>query len=344
MDNTQAKAPVFTNSEINWLYKEDLSISEDKINTILSLPRESLISDLEKVLQDGIDRYDYFYELYDYDEFERKNFYFMIHAFFFLGEIEARETITSIINTLSQEDDFYDFYFGDYLTEVLWEPIYKIFKNNKEEAKQFMLKPDVYLFCKTPISQAFVQIALNEPEQKTEIVQWYNEILNYYYNYSIEDNITEPDLNYLITGPDLNYLIIKDVIKLESEELLPVIKKFIDNKVVNGIDSSDLFENALKEDEDIHLKFDILPIAEKYQEILGSWLENPEKYTNMFDELLDKVFDESEEDIDFEDIEYEKTNKYDEEIKPIRNEPKIGRNEPCPCGSGKKYKKCCMNK
>ncbi|MDE3161441.1 MAG: SEC-C domain-containing protein [Acidobacteriota bacterium] len=21
--------------------------------------------------------------------------------------------------------------------------------------------------------------------------------------------------------------------------------------------------------------------------------------------------------------------------------PKIGRNEPCPCGSGKKFKKCC---
>jgi SEC-C motif-containing protein len=25
----------------------------------------------------------------------------------------------------------------------------------------------------------------------------------------------------------------------------------------------------------------------------------------------------------------------------IRNGPKIGRNEPCPCGSGKKYKHCC---
>ncbi len=23
---------------------------------------------------------------------------------------------------------------------------------------------------------------------------------------------------------------------------------------------------------------------------------------------------------------------------------KIGRNEPCPCGSGKKYKKCCLLK
>lgn len=26
---------------------------------------------------------------------------------------------------------------------------------------------------------------------------------------------------------------------------------------------------------------------------------------------------------------------------PITVETKTGRNEPCPCGSGKKYKKCC---
>jgi len=29
------------------------------------------------------------------------------------------------------------------------------------------------------------------------------------------------------------------------------------------------------------------------------------------------------------------------EKKPIRVGKKIGRNEPCPCGSGKKYKNCC---
>jgi preprotein translocase subunit SecA len=27
-----------------------------------------------------------------------------------------------------------------------------------------------------------------------------------------------------------------------------------------------------------------------------------------------------------------------------RSAPKIGRNDPCPCGSGKKYKKCCLPK
>ena len=36
---------------------------------------------------------------------------------------------------------------------------------------------------------------------------------------------------------------------------------------------------------------------------------------------------------------------YPEEMEiqmPVRNENKIGRNAPCPCGSGKKYKRCCL--
>ncbi len=39
------------------------------------------------------------------------------------------------------------------------------------------------------------------------------------------------------------------------------------------------------------------------------------------------------------------TNTPEPEVKrtPVRREgPKIGRNDPCPCGSGKKYKKCCL--
>jgi preprotein translocase subunit SecA len=27
--------------------------------------------------------------------------------------------------------------------------------------------------------------------------------------------------------------------------------------------------------------------------------------------------------------------------RPVRTGPKVGRNEPCPCGSGKKFKNCC---
>lgn len=38
------------------------------------------------------------------------------------------------------------------------------------------------------------------------------------------------------------------------------------------------------------------------------------------------------------------TGNYRPSIEPIKKDKKIGRNEPCPCGSGKKYKRCCLKK
>ena len=35
---------------------------------------------------------------------------------------------------------------------------------------------------------------------------------------------------------------------------------------------------------------------------------------------------------------------HDKFFKCKKSPRKIGRNEPCPCGSGKKYKKCCLDK
>jgi uncharacterized protein YecA (UPF0149 family) len=30
-----------------------------------------------------------------------------------------------------------------------------------------------------------------------------------------------------------------------------------------------------------------------------------------------------------------------EKVEPLQTGEKVGRNDPCPCGSGRKYKKCC---
>ena len=55
----------------------------------------------------------------------------------------------------------------------------------------------------------------------------------------------------------------------------------------------------------------------------------------------------------FDYIKWVIKNKYgllNEQIDVEKNKPqpiiseKVGRNESCPCGSGKKYKKCCINK
>jgi len=44
-----------------------------------------------------------------------------------------------------------------------------------------------------------------------------------------------------------------------------------------------------------------------------------------------------------EDATLTNANQGDKKPEPIRNRnDKVGRNDPCPCGSGKKFKNCCM--
>ncbi|WP_419786799.1 preprotein translocase subunit SecA [Pseudodesulfovibrio sp.] len=54
-------------------------------------------------------------------------------------------------------------------------------------------------------------------------------------------------------------------------------------------------------------------------------------------EVKDEEFQHEE----TEDLNYEGADSGDQKPKQVVKEPKIGRNDPCPCGSGKKYKKCC---
>ena len=53
------------------------------------------------------------------------------------------------------------------------------------------------------------------------------------------------------------------------------------------------------------------------------------------DDERDDPWDDEDDDPDKEDLEPKE---------PYRAPPKVGRNAPCPCGSGKKYKKCCGNR
>lgn len=47
--------------------------------------------------------------------------------------------------------------------------------------------------------------------------------------------------------------------------------------------------------------------------------------------------------LDMKAVAIEDNEEFNEEVQEtyIREEAKVGRNDPCPCGSGKKYKKCC---
>lgn len=73
---------------------------------------------------------------------------------------------------------------------------------------------------------------------------------------------------------------------------------------------------------------------------------------NMFEEMIYNIKEETvrfiyrvqpERKVERERVAEPTSTNMDESVKkePIRKEKKIGRNDPCPCGSGKKYKNCC---
>lgn len=67
-------------------------------------------------------------------------------------------------------------------------------------------------------------------------------------------------------------------------------------------------------------------------------------YYNMLDANADWLYNLPQWASILTDSERKEIKKAYNKTKIVVKDPKIGRNDPCPCGSGRKYKQCCMNK
>lgn len=109
--------------------------------------------------------------------------------------------------------------------------------------------------------------------------------------------------------------------------------RIIDNKWMDHIDAMDQLRNGIslraygQKDPLVEYKFEAF---EAFNAMIYSIKEDFVRYI-----LRLKVVEKTEE-------RKISTNQGEETVKkPVRNTKKVGRNEPCPCGSGKKYKHCC---
>ena len=79
--------------------------------------------------------------------------------------------------------------------------------------------------------------------------------------------------------------------------------------------------------------------ADSLQNVRGSW-EEKNKEDEQERRILESICIQHEIDHLNGITIHDRENK----SKPIVSQKKVGRNDPCPCGSGKKYKKCCLKK
>jgi hypothetical protein len=306
--------PAFTHLEINWLYEISIDFPEEIIHQILNLPKESLVDDLEKVLEDAVIRFGYFHD--NEDEFSD----FLIHAFILLAELPSEKSLPLMLSVLEYDKYFLDFWFGDHITETLWHCFYKLGQNQTGLLKEFLLKPGINAYAKSVVTDALSQIALHQPERNAEIENIFAEVFNRFLN-------ATPDENLIDSG--FLDMAIASAIDVGFRNLLPIIKELYDRDIV-----------------DIDINGDYNEVVEHFEESLDEeWKKEIFDIYGLYHDMNQK-FDEND---DYEKVDNSVDGFYadDNFIPDTWNKPihaisdKVGRNDPCPCGSGLKYKKCC---
>lgn len=318
------EAPQFSNPIIQQLYCNDTHIDAQIIADILALPKDSLFEDLKKVVYDSMARQIYFEEL----DWNPKTHTFLFHALFLLAEIKHEDTLPVFLDVLRHDYDYSEFWMGDYLTDSYWNLLYPIAKDKLADLYNYVVEPNGYTYSKSTITQLLEQLLLNEPDRKQEIIDWCRSIFNFWLN-----NIENKD----IIDHELIAFFVSDVVNMKLIELIPEIKLLFDNKLV-AIGISGTREDCLEDIEDSRERIRKSKIhtciTDRYEDYKNNWgktndeYEREERASNELDALED-FWDEVDE------------LSVGEKESQHAQLPKIGRNDPCICGSGKKYKKCC---
>ena len=155
-------------------------------------------------------------------------------------------------------------------------------------------------------------IAYNESADRGQLQQFWGSY------FQIEKEIYEQ----LLSNPDEEVKVtVKELAEKYGQEVL-TMGGFLD-----GIDESLKEANPIEtmdEDTVVSLAFDKEKLYKNMVAAKADWLYELPQWKDIYsEEELKKLYKEQK------------------ESTTIRKEKKIGRNDPCPCGSGKKYKKCC---
>ncbi len=299
--------PVLVHIQTYWLYQYDCNIPLDFIEEIKSLPRESLLKDLQSVLFDSIARYKDFKKLAG-DDYRN---WFPIHALLLMKDLRATESLETILDFLSQDENFLDFWLGDILTEEGWSIILMCGSHNLNRLDSFIKEPGHYTWSRTAIGEAVCQAALHNIIPHEKAVDWLCNVMQYFLQNRQTENLIDSNLNGSL---------ICDCIDLAATETLPIIKKMLDEKIAP-----------------LSYAGDWTDIQEQFKIPVGEWVKKKiENINETYKSLL------SREEKEIEISKPQKNNSINSGWPaPIVNDhPKIGRNDLCPCGSGKKYKKC----
>jgi len=342
--------PQFNHPEVEELYRYGLDIDHSIIDKLLNLPQKTLVQDLELVLTDSIRRYEYFSKkIQNQEHIDDRFLTFPFHALALLAYKENRKSLAAVFHLLRQGDDLLWFWFGGLLLDVGEVFIAQLGKNDIQILKNYLKEENIGTTSKIVVSKGLVRLAVQYPGRKREIVKIFDEVFRYFIAQNNNDQLID---THLISQ------MVWSCLYLNSSSLSNVISALYDCQIVEAhiLGSKeemleDINDPFIVQPYPYPLNYDIYAFYDGLSDITANQSYEQSDPHNFYYETYEYEYP-SNSDVPLTDNNgpLNPKDNFDAIIDEIFMKPEtfvkdeeIGRNDPCPCGSGRKYKHCCLD-
>ncbi len=234
----------------------------------------------------------------------------VFHAVFFLTEWGDDRLIEHLLHILSGTEEDIDELFGDALLEHVWLPFARLGNDVLSRLQAFVADEEKFFYSRTTVLNGIIAMPLFHPDRRAEVIAIVERLL--------EQRWGMPD-DYLA-------LLLCTCADLGLGELQPAADRFLETVIpippdeIPSATAEDVRAAFVRGMVDSSTGSQAREIFGVY-EALGAMARTHDRDSN------DGGNEEERDDADV--------------LLPYhRPEPNVGRNDPCPCGSGKKHKKC----
>lgn len=252
------------------------------------------------------------------------------HALKLLGHLKSAQSLPLVLDFFRLPSDNTYAWLGDLLTEDLWEVPLLCGLDQVESLVAFIKDASIEdEYAKVTIFDSLEQMALHFPEKKAAISDHIYDLLRYF-NELPEETFDELGVEFLLAS------MADAVANLTLTRAIPVVKALYKKERIDTMlrGSWNEFKKELEEEPDT--KLSLYEDARHWYKQRGEfWQKRAEN------ERLKRIQLEAEAaKLAKEKERLSALNELQQKQLQLTGSSKIGRNDPCPCGSGKKFKRC----
>ena len=319
--------PTFAYPVFEKLFERDYFIDDAVLREILALGPAAAVPELLKITDFTLDHSP---KGMPKDGTWFDHFYFP-HALYLLHDLHAPEALDVYRRLLRLHSSATEFWFGDELFEELSDMVARASQSRLPELLTMLEDKEMMLQHRLVASGAISRLAREQPELRPAISSFLQRYLRHIIAHADQAAQLFPadadDIGYELQ--DYLGLLLVDVQEADLRELEPELRELhrlglVDESIAGGAD-------------DINFKrarplLSPADIFTRYQQLR----DLPDNYSPFHPDAAAIAERRAQEEASYARLRYEAMLR-----QPRQALPKIGRNDPCPCGSGKKYKKCC---